>query len=269
MVQQAGSSYHTLQVPRLHLWIEASLARMGTPSMGTDYVALEEYYIKNKSLQRLIIKPTRSEAMQDGTVPTGESIGWDDKQFRSCCQNSVVVSAMVLSDWSNLRYCRIILAAAQRAQEWHSSTNKALRCSDDIEKWIVAQCTGAFMEHVTSIVFACESPALLQEAQFMVSASTCRHCDDGEVMCEDEFADTLGQICSSLAAHRLRRMLWLVWGWPWSMSAVLEESYADETMKRFETDLRVWTALQSSKNQVKEYRDSSNGTPSRSLAAAS
>ena len=230
---------HHLPEWALHLW-------------ERTYVALEEDYFKNKSLQRLIIKPTRSEAMQDGTVPTGESIGWDDKQFRSCCQNSVVVSAMVLSDWSNLRYCRIILAAAQRAQEWHSSTNKALRCSDDIEKWIVAQCTGAFMEHVTSIVFACESPALLQEAQFMVSASTCRHCDDGEVICEDEFADTFGQICSSLAAHRLRRMLWLVWGWPWSMSAVLEESYADETMKRFDTDLHVWTALQSSKNQVKE-----------------
>lgn len=211
------------------------------------WVALEEDFLKGRSLARMVIKAPAAPEGETTTNP--DHMQWDDKQFRACCQNAVVVSVLVLSSLSNRRYLSMMWAASRSCEMWHGKQNKQNRSSAGCTDFMVEQSVGGFHEHITEILSSLGSISDLRDAGFTVDKDAAQMMDPHELLCEDDFGDTFGMLVVHLLTARLRRVMWLTVGWPWSMSAILKsDEHARSTIGRFEVDMHVWHALQEFKD---------------------
>eukprot|EP00969_Alexandrium_andersonii_P250631 11077479-Alexandrium_andersonii.AAC.1 len=64
-------------------------------------------------------------------------------------------------------------------------------------------------------------------------------------------ADILGQFACSLTFARVRRCLWLVWGWPRRASQVLVPGKAQQVVEAFLEDLYISKQFQAWGNKVR------------------
>lgn len=81
------------------------------------------------------------------------------------------------------------------------------------------------MMHIAEFLKVCMSEDALRKCDFAMERSPLAHSNDN-VIFEDEMADLLGQAGFTMAFIRLRRLLWLVSGWPHRWAAALDS--ADE-----------------------------------------
>ena len=68
----------------------------------------------------------------------------------------------------------------------------------------------------------------------------------GEVVAEDDFADTFGQITSNMLVGREQRGLHLLRGWPWSM---LRHKKGNKVVKQFMNDSRLFKTIKDMENR--------------------
>ena len=99
------------------------------------------------------------------------------------------------------------------------------------------------MRHALAILASLRSHQSLEEALFATSVATVEAMVDGEIVCEDDFADTYGMLVSHLLAARLRRLLHITDGWPWSLARLLQTSHAAEAVRGFESSVVAFRAL--------------------------
>ena len=99
------------------------------------------------------------------------------------------------------------------------------------------------MRHALAILASLRSHQSLEEALFATSVATVEAMVDGEIVCEDDFADTYGMLVSHLLAARLRRLLHITDGWPWSLARLLQTSRAAEVVRGFESSVVAFRAL--------------------------
>lgn len=194
--------------------------------------------MKGRSLQqRLHGAPGAAESVAESGGPTSSLAAvFEDKQLISCCQDSVVVSVLLLSDETNHRLCKIMHTVTSKVSAWHGRQNKMLRCGDACEAWLVEQSAGGYVAHVCEVMSCMRSFADLEKAGFVLDSAGAQVLGEGEALSEGDFAD--------IAMMRIRRGAWLTTGWPWSMSAFLDGAAKDATVARFEQDRSVFEALQ-------------------------
>lgn len=179
----------------------------------------------------------------NSTNPRGLQVA--DKSLRSCAENSVIISAMMLSEDSHRRIVGCFLAGLSILRKWTGRCLKEVRSADGNEAWFQAEANGRCMEHISEIVAQLANPQVLEQLGFLRTSEKASSEDFLEHITDDEVADYLGQILLSLAFARLKRMLWLLCGWPWAMIGVLGgPSQREKLMARFKEDVAVWEAFQ-------------------------
>lgn len=100
------------------------------------------------------------------------------------------------------------------------------------------------MHHVCGLWSSLSTMASLSGAAFAVERGDAQRADIAEDISEDDFADTFGQLITSLATLRLRRNYWLLRGWPWSMPAAVEQEDLEPCLERFQEDLGLFRIVQ-------------------------
>lgn len=198
---------------------ERRLGEWGVDSFERTHVALELDFLGKKGLAERI-KIQKSAADEGGAAAGRTSQGIcnvEDKTLRSCSQNACTISVMMLSNLNHRRICRAVLASASPLREWHSAQNKQLRSVGGSLAWLTDQTSGGYFDHLVQSFANLERRESLQQSDFVLAApSSDDQVNDG-VVTDDEFADLHGQAAIVLAGLRLRRGLWLLRGWPYSL----------------------------------------------------
>ena len=103
------------------------------------------------------------------------------------------------------------------------------------------------MEHLNNMVKGLANSVVLARCRFKLHPSASELCGEAKdhiYLVEREFAMYLGRGLLVMLGLRLRRGLWYMSGWPWSMSAVLKnEAWRVKTLQRFQRDLANWRRL--------------------------
>ena len=208
------------------------------------YVAIEEDFLRGKSFNAKLVRPTRHDEVTEGGGQTrSRTINMEVKLLRACCENACAISVMFLSDANSLRYAAIIEGASSELKSWRSRQNKLCRSSDGCAAWIEEQACGGVAQHAWAIFGSLRCRASLEEALFATTVFAAEAMGVGEVVCEDDFADTFGMLASQLVSARLRRLLHITDGFPWSMARLLKPTLAAEAVHDFEGSLRAFRAL--------------------------
>lgn len=252
----------------LHHWERDKFAR--------TFVCLEKGWLRGKKLERLVVRESAGDIVAEGGGRTSALPQLGDSLIRSCAQNAVVISALLLSDDRNRRLSQCILAACMEVRFWHGRQSVVLKSTKAAQDWLLQQIgpAGDYLLHVQKILQKPGDQGVLESAGFVVSPGACDKMPSSAAITEDEFAGALGELCMCMAAARLRRGMWL-FGWPMKFQRMLigDPRVAEAVVERFKVDNETWQAFleydgQGSADKAIRKRSWFNFTSVRQLALA-
>ena len=216
------------------------LPRWARDTWERSFVCLETDMCGGTALRKLILKPTAADAFtEDGAAASTseQKINIEDRSFRNCLQNALVVSMLFLSDLLNKRKLQCFVKVSTVLRKWHGRQNTDLRSCQASVKWYREQLAGGFMQHVLEILDSVVGDAALIDCGFCMGPNA----PDNDTMQEDEeMADMFGQYSLSLAVARQKRVLDFLVGYPRSMAKVLTPAQAQSTVDTFLKDRMLW-----------------------------
>ena len=123
-------------------------------------------------------------------------------------------------DDENKRRLDLITEAMQPISLWHGRQNSKLRTVENSCSWLEEMCSGKYFECLRATIHTYLDHGALRKMGFVMELKevgdlqaevSVGHCF---VAMEDDYADLLLNLSLTLVACRLRRLLWLSWGWP-------------------------------------------------------
>ena len=96
----------------------------------SEWLALEHDFLQGSALMKKIILPQR-ELAEDGSAPTTSShaTSVDAKLLRSCCQNAVTITCLVLGERKNRRSLAILVHVPEPVERLHGESAKECKVS--------------------------------------------------------------------------------------------------------------------------------------------
>lgn len=209
------------------------------------YTCLELDMMKGRQfMQRLVLRSGPAEEVGETGSTNPKKLTIESRSLKSCCQNSLVVSALVLSDPSNKRLTEMVVASTTPVMTWHTHQNRTLRSVDGSESWLKSQIAGELAKHFSDIVAQLCDPVMLDQCGFKAPVDLSNERAHNFADTEDDFAHYMGMYTMALAANRMKRTLWIGFGWPTRMVLALQgEPHATQVIAEFQKDMQVWEAL--------------------------
>ena len=185
----------------------------------------EDFLVGKKFLQKFVARPGRTDVVEEGGGTTSSAaLTMESRAFRSCCQNSVVVSVMTLSEDDNERYGWMMLRVCEPVMV-HSNLQVTMCTSaDGCEKWITQQAAGGYISFVREVLIRLWDFASVEASGLvcnLAQRNTIMGHTPNEASTEDDFANVYGQLVVHTASQALKRGRWLLRGYPWSLCRAL------------------------------------------------
>lgn len=176
---------------------------------------IELDFVNDRMADRVTLKGAMGIVSHDGESTSRKHISAADKTIRSCGGNAVAISLGVLSEYGNLRVLASVVSLCEPTLAWMGTASATLRDTTASQAWLLAQVRGASLKVVdATLSILCEED-FMRRARFLNSTSRALlNLTNDEQSYEDECADLAGNFALSMVKARLRRMLYLVEGYP-------------------------------------------------------
>lgn len=223
---------------------ERHLPKWSIDCYETVSMALKLGLLRTSELKKLLLKvgPPEEQSENAGTTapsrPTAE-----DRTFRGCFENAIMVRCAVYLDTDNRRLALMITSACSVWRQWHGDMSKSLRSCTGASEWWKWQLGSGFISAVKSCASVLMSASTLERCMFIVRPDEIARAPGLEVINEDEMAETFALFTLGLCAHRMRRCLHMS-AFPYRMMRVLlgDEATAT-TVAEFKDDCEVWSSF--------------------------
>lgn len=216
-----------------------------------EQVALETGMLASTKLARLVVREEHELGEAGEVVGSTDSkrVCISERALRGCCQNSLVISVMVLAERWHYYLTKAIVTVAAPLSAWHHAQNHELRDSEGAHSWLVRQLERDFGEHVAEILrassdsVALEGVGLTFASGFPTSSVSPQLLNEQAQECEG-LADLYGEMAMCLAARRYARTSFLLRGWPLRLAGLCgSRQLQDKTLQDFQTDFNSFMAM--------------------------
>ena len=208
-------------------------------------LALDCDFMKGAKLhERLVV---RERPTVEGVGPGSTSnIQIDDRTLKSCCQNAVAVGVAFASESDNERVASLVLGVSVPVKKWQGHCQKVCVSAKQNREWLADQCTGGFMAHVAEIMGSVDDLDLLVRSEFVIDERIPESEQMGVLVVENDFATLMGQTALTMSGLRVRRCLWLIYGWPCAWFSILgsDDKGRTDVMWRFLEDMSIFDEAQ-------------------------
>lgn len=140
------------------------------------------------------------------------------RKLRQVCDNTLMLAALFYSGEENLMRQAVLCGVARIAQEWQGMHNERCRSVNSAFEVSLDWCGGAFLESCGASLHSLAKPDLLVamkfEITFCANDLAGLEVNHPRVVQANEFAQLGGSLAIRLVAHRLRKFLDVVCGWP-------------------------------------------------------
>jgi hypothetical protein len=191
-----------------------------------------------------------------------------ERTLKSCGLNAMCISLGLVNNDAHLRILAIHIGLAEPVKTWHSHASREQRDVVRNQAWLLEQARGGAIDHVYHVMDVLSNVDFLRQAKFLPTTSDILFLyTEEEVLFEDEMAERAGHFAMSLMKCRLRRLLYLVEGWPYMFIFDLGTAAEKGLMwKWFECDTGCFKALQDAPNKSELMRAYEGRSPFQMLA---
>ena len=182
------------------------LPRWSLEQWERTFVALECDMLKGKAAKNMLLKPGPAEEFGDGGGSTSAGlVSLEDRSFRSCLQNALVISTMFLQDPMNRRRLQIIVGLGRHIRAWHGDQNQQLRGNEAALAWIKAQVgKKEFFITCNNIIQSLACDGFLGGGEFCLPVHPKVVDSNNRMVEDDEIAAAAGKLAVAFALARLR-----------------------------------------------------------------
>ena len=147
-----------------------NLPLWGMRTFQRQYTALKLGHLSHK---QILEKPTvRFKAVDEEDPSTNpKNITVESKALKSCCNNALAVSVMVLMEHDHKRLVQIVVNISLPVKKWHIEKNKELRDVYSTTAWLIRQLDGDLMQYLYSFLEQLCDQIVLKKCQFRVPVS--------------------------------------------------------------------------------------------------
>lgn len=147
----------------------------------------------------------------------------------------MVIVAVTLQSKVHRRLVAIITSVGDPLNLWYGQAAKQCKNSDANSEWLKAQMGGGIMGLCDATLKQLVSPLVVEECGFQSFAQSPPQDLNGMSTIEDDLAETMGHLCLELVAHRMKRLMCFLLGYPLRMTDLL---LGDERAQKFLSDFR-------------------------------
>lgn len=224
------------------------LQRWSSLSFAVSYVCLELDMLGSRQfLEKALLQDPGGDLLNDRTTSTDPKIASaPDKMLRSCCQNSMAITAIVLDDRKNKQITLQVTKVSEPSLRWHSEQNVENRDVHRSREWVFSQVANRkFMDHVNATLGVLASETALAECGFRLRSNGLdADTLDMHIALDDEAACLFGRLAMTLAALRMRRCLWMISSWPSGFVSMLGSAdQASATLRLLREDFLAFEGL--------------------------
>ena len=109
------------------------------------------------------------EAGEGGGRTAADQLTVEDRSLKAVCQNTIVLSCIMLSDSNNERLVRIVSTIGEPLLQWHISQSKTLRsCSDSLQFLVDQVVGGQYLKHCEDMVSTMTSVSAMEACGFCI-----------------------------------------------------------------------------------------------------
>lgn len=221
-------------------------SKWGRRGFAYAYTCLECDFFKGSKFRKLMVK--NAECCDPGQSSTSQKKNEAiEKALRSACQNVAVIAALVFNSPDMCTRQKIFHIASEPIDSWHSLQSKSCRSTHGTRAFLVDQVgRGGFLQAMSEVLAILVDLPKLSKLGFTVLNTQYAAMPQVDrslaILREGDFAQELGVFVVSLVACRLKRMAYLLRGWPSRCAAFLVDgNAADEYIAGFRKD---WGAYQ-------------------------
>ena len=121
--------------------------------MERSYVAIELDMVKTKSFRDKLVAKMKDKDAGEGEGTTSKYVlHLEDKALKTCADNAVGISVMLLEDYDNKRVIETALGVFNDMKAWRTHMVKCTRSCDQSRQFLVQQTCGGAIRHVNRIL---------------------------------------------------------------------------------------------------------------------
>ena len=211
-----------------------------------EYLALEMDMLQGKDFrEKILIKQQTLQHAADLTTTSESAPQVDAKVLRSCCQNALVISLMVLSVDANRRLIAVLVHTAYPVNKWMNHAIRQLKGVETTHEWIKEQFVVGFINHLNEIMQVLKDGKILMDCGFFQFKHSSVEDTTGLLMMDEELAALQGSMVVMLMAKRLTRTLYFFGSWPGkTFQFMIGDAAARAAIKEFRNDFDTFNHLQ-------------------------
>lgn len=204
-------------------------------------LSLEMDFLRGEKLKRLRLGGANNDAGEGEEKGRTGRTSAEELALRGACANSMAVATMILADPENQHRQGCLSTMMTQWDKWHSHQSKSLRSTGGALEWCLRQVQGDFLSTCAGTWAMLQSERDLRRCGLSFSASLVassagdESAFHGHTASQSDLSNLVGNLCLHMCGMRLRRMLWLLAGWPASSVAFLGPN-GDEAMERLRRD---------------------------------
>ena len=166
------------------------------------------------------------------------------KLLRSCCENNLVLTLMMLSVYKHQRELKCIIEPARKLDEWMGHAITHLSGGHVTQKWIKEQFSGGFMVRVQECIASLSNEESLTACGFLEYLRATIEERNDVVILDDELAALHGDASLELMCRRMRRCLYFFHGWPCRFNELLLDLPTQAAcLREFKTDVDAFKTV--------------------------
>lgn len=216
-----------------------------------EFVAMEQGLLAGRNVAKLIVReePAAAQEGQKESSTNSARVCLSERAIRGCCNNSLVISCMMLGDRWHYYLVKVIVVVSLPLSDWHYHMNHEMRSSDGAHRWLVNQLQSGFGDHLKAIFERASDLSALQECGLAASfaaggVARAASRENDALQDTEDLANLFGEMTLTLGSRRLARCSYMVRGWPIRMAGICGGlELQRKTMDAFEQDYRAFMAM--------------------------
>lgn len=224
------------------------IPRASSRLLAYTLACIELDYLHGQNFAKVHLRGETTAPETAGQTTSTKKLGAEEKAVRSGCQNTMVLACIFWSEPSNHTKLRIVSTCTRSMLAWHKKQNSELRSTDASGPFVLQQVSGGFLRTLAECFSVLRREDDLAFCRFELPdrVGWVHPLGDIGLAEEEAHAQAMAGLVFSIVGQRLKRMAWMLRGWPAQSALFLGDWRQQERCgKEFMDDLDAFEYCQS------------------------
>ena len=193
--------------------------------------------------ERLVVSQQVLDRAEEVSTTNPKVTTADVKLLRGCQVNAAVIVILLLEAPTHKRLVSIMARVPEAVAAWEGNARKTCKSTEENRAWFAQQFDGGYVAVLEAVAATLTTQKTLRESGFFVYEGFAGDDLEDRIVEDERMAHVMGNLALRVIAHRFRRWLYLLVGWPQRQLSSLVPRLCQPMVDDFMYDSEVFDVL--------------------------